>query len=167
MSEIAKCPVCGNNPVIYPTHDKSDPWPEATECCGAAFQTVKAWNQYATLHARHAALVEAVHKAMDRTVDCDKKQTNDQLIADVAYLKRLASGHFKTSVDCGNRAFAAEQKYDALCDAVAWERVCEELRTWLIMTKLYPRKTSARWELYDEFYCARAEVNRLIAEGAK
>lgn len=46
-------------------------------------------SDYAVLLARHNALREAVHKAMGRTADCDKKQTNEQLIADVAYLKRL------------------------------------------------------------------------------
>jgi hypothetical protein len=46
-------------------------------------------SDYAALLARHNALVEAVHKAMDRTADCDKKQTNEQLVADVVYLKRL------------------------------------------------------------------------------
>ena len=44
---------------------------------------------------KYNALCEAVHKAMGRTAACDKKQTNDQLIADVAYLKRLASDRYK------------------------------------------------------------------------
>jgi len=47
MSEIAKCPLCGNSPVIFPTFDPAEYCPEATECCGAAFTTVRAWNQYA------------------------------------------------------------------------------------------------------------------------
>ena len=59
---------------------------------------------------------------------------------------------------------AEKKDYNALVEAVAWERECEEIRTWLIMTKRYPKKTSARWELYDEFYCARAEVDRLLGE---
>ena len=115
---------------------------------------------YTALETRHNALVEAVHKAMDRTVDCDKKQTNDQLIADVAYLKRLASGHFKTSVDCGNRAFAAEQKYDALVDAVGWERECQNF------TYRKPLSIDAMKELLLTRYAARAEVDRRIAESA-
>jgi len=104
--------------------------------------------ELAKVEARHNALVEAVHKAMDRTVDCDKKQTNDQLIADVAYLKRLASDHFKTSVDCGNRAFAAEQKYDALVDAVK---------------KMFAANCNDYWDAM-EYQSARAEVDRLLQE---
>lgn len=46
--------------------------------------------EHTALLTKHNALCEAVHKAMGRTAACDKKQTNDQLIADVAYLKRLA-----------------------------------------------------------------------------
>ena len=46
--------------------------------------------EHTTLLTKYNALCEAVHKAMGRTAACDKKQTNDQLIADVAYLKRLA-----------------------------------------------------------------------------
>ena len=118
---------------------------------------------YAAILARHNALVEAVHKAMDRIVDCDKKQTNDQLIADVAYLKRLASDHFKTSVDCGNRAFAAEQKYDALVEAVAWEREFDETLVWLVQTGRYPRDMAGKYDLANERECARAEVDRLIS----
>ena len=38
---------------------------------------------------KYNALCEAVHKAMGRTAACDKKQTNEQLVADIAYLKRL------------------------------------------------------------------------------
>ena len=115
--------------------------------------------------ARHNALVEAIHKAMERTADCDKKQTDDQIIADVAYLKRLASDHFKTSVDCGNRAFAAEQKYDALREAVTWERECGEVKEWLSYirhtdSRLFLRLISSIAVLCG---CARAEVDRLIA----
>ena len=58
------------------------------------FQTVEMINglqrRLDNLAVEHTALCEAVHKAMGRTAACDKKQTNDQLIADVAYLKRLA-----------------------------------------------------------------------------
>lgn len=128
------------------------------------------YSDYADLLARHNALVEAVHKAMDRTADCDKKQTDDQIIADVAYLKRLASDHFKTSVDCGNRAFAAEQKYDALREAVAWERECRDAN----MGGVISYATHHLWLTHGEDYldaiqddyeaicdAARAELDRL------
>lgn len=38
-------------------------------------------SDYAELEARHNALRESIHKAMERTAGCDKKQTDDQLIA--------------------------------------------------------------------------------------
>ena len=70
------------------------------------FQTVEMINElqrrsdnlaveHTTLLTKYNALCEAVHKAMGRTAACDKKQTKDQLIADVAYLKRLASDRYK------------------------------------------------------------------------
>jgi hypothetical protein len=127
-------------------------------------QASKAQADYASLLARHNALVEAIHKAMERTVDCDKKQTDDQLIADVAYLKRLASDYFKTSVDCGNRAFVVDQKYDALVEAVAWEREFDEVLVWLVRTGRYPRDMASRYDLANERECARAEVDRLLGE---
>lgn len=123
-----------------------------------------AYTRYALAkcEARHAALAEAIHKAMEHTADCDKKQTDDQLIADVAYLKRLASDYFKTSVDCGNRSFAAEQKYDALAEAVAWSRECEDCDQWAF---------EEFWVYDDELTkiceAARAEVDRLIANEAE
>ena len=92
------------------------------------------------------------------TAESDKKQTDDQLIADVAYLKRLASDYFKTSVDCENRAFAAEQKYDALREAVAWEREC--IDTWEYGTAL---KMQALDEQVASMNAARADVDRLIS----
>lgn len=131
------------------------------------------YSDYASLLASHNALREAIHKAMERTVGCDKKQTDDQLIADVAYLKRLASDHFKTSIDCGNSVFAAEQKYDALRDAVAWEReCCQDIRPLVAWADLYARHgedyvDAIAEELRDIQDTARAEVDRLIAnEGA-
>ena len=116
-------------------------------------------SDYTALLARHNALREAVHMAMDRTAGCDKKQTDDQLIADVAYLKRLASDYFKTSVDCGNKAFAAEQKYDALVEAVAKMFAAHEAWTQKGGAS-YPDWADGRAR-YD---AARAEVDRLLEE---
>ena len=117
-------------------------------------------SDYAALLARHNALRESIHNAMERTVGCDKKQTDDQLIADVAYLKRLASDHFKTSIDCGNRVFAVEQQYDALREAVAWEREC-----WSCPLK---NRSNAEKNGFSELWAsrrhARAEVDRLLQE---
>ena len=133
----------------------------------------RVWNMlihdYAALLSRHNALVEVVHKAMDRTVGCDKKQTDEQIIADIAYLKRLASDYFKTSIDCGNRALSAERKYDALREAVAWEReCCQDIRPLVAWARLYmlhgedyvDAVAEALREIQD---AARAEVDRLIS----
>lgn len=115
---------------------------------------------YAALEARHNALREAVHKAMDRTVGCDKKQTDNQLIADVAYLKRIASDYFKASAEWRCRAFAAEQRYNALREAVAWERECEAVRNKNRMFRNWPETVEAE-RSYD---AARSEVDRLLSE---
>ena len=92
-----------------------------------------AYTRYALAkaEARHAALAEAIHKAMEHTADCDKKQTDDQLIADVAYLKRLASDYFKSSAEWRCRAFAAGQELNALREEVAWMIECYDVDQWL------------------------------------
>ena len=51
-----------------------------------AFRAAEMINE---LQDRYGTLAEAVHKAMGRTASCDKKQTNEQLVADITYLKRL------------------------------------------------------------------------------
>lgn len=115
--------------------------------------------ELAALLARHNALREAVHKAMDRTADCDKKQTDDQLIADVAYLKRLASDYFKTSVDCGNRVFAVEQKYDALVEAVKKEHLAFDA-----LDDAGFQLGAVGMPIWTDHAAARAEVDRLLQE---
>ncbi len=120
------------------------------------------YSDYAALEARHNALRESIHKAMERTVGCDKKQTDDQLIADVAYLKRLASDHFKTSLDCRNRVFAVEQQYNALREAVAWEREC--IRQLDYVGKFWEDDNVPGRELIMILDAARAEVDRLLEE---
>ena len=44
MSEIAKCPVCGN-PHVEMLDENIEV--SGASCCGATFTTIKAWNQYA------------------------------------------------------------------------------------------------------------------------
>ena len=117
-------------------------------------------NENTALRARHNALVEAIHKSMDRTAECDKKQTDNQLIADIAYLKRIASDYFKSSHEWRCLAFAAEQKYNALVEAV----------------KEYMKADDAWYESamsrdHDEEHirgiaatAARAEVDKLLEE---
>lgn len=87
-----------------------------------------------------------------------------RLKAELAEWQEKASEHADNSASATTELIGLRGELAALKEAVAWERECEEIRTWLIMTRRYPNKTSARWELYDEFYCARAEVDRLIAE---
>ena len=67
MSEIAKCPLCGNSPVIFPTFDPAEYCPEATECCGAAFTTVRAWNQYAAAMELARAYIPTHREKLDYT----------------------------------------------------------------------------------------------------
>ena len=83
MSEIAKCPLCGNSPVIFPTFDPAEYCPEATECCGAAFTTVRAWNQYAA----------AMELAKKHKILGDYKGFNSKVIMALAYDIAVAEHH--------------------------------------------------------------------------
>ena len=48
MSEIAKCPVCGEEPdVLIDLFDKHGKYPKGYSCCGAEFRELEHWNQYA------------------------------------------------------------------------------------------------------------------------
>ena len=122
-----------------------------------------AYTRYALAkaEARHAALAAAIHKAMERTADCDKKQTDDQLIADVAYLKRLASDYFKSSAEWRCRAFAAGQELNELRERVAWMLECDEYLKWINPTSrrrvmfCYP-------EMLHIFNCAHMAVEELL-----
>jgi hypothetical protein len=69
----------------------------------------------ALLRARHNALVEAVHGAMGRTVDCDKKQTNEQLVSDIIYLKRLLTEAQTRNDDISSTLTNIKVHFDKLC----------------------------------------------------
>lgn len=48
MSEIAKCPLCGDEPdVLVDLFDKQGKYPKGYACCEAEFATVERWNKYA------------------------------------------------------------------------------------------------------------------------
>ena len=48
MSEIAKCPWCGDSPdVLVDLFDKHGKYPKGYACCGAEFIELERWNQYA------------------------------------------------------------------------------------------------------------------------
>ena len=57
------------------------------------------------------------------------------------------------------------QRARELHDAVAWEREFDEVLVWLVQTGLYPRDMRGKYDLAAERECARAEVDRLIANG--
>lgn len=59
---------------------------------------------------------------------------------------------------------SVEQKYDALREAVAWEREFDDVLVWLVRTGRYQRDMASRYDLANERECARAEVDRLIAD---
>ena len=65
MPEVKQCPVCGHDPVICPTWDPAEQEPEATECCGAAFTTVSAWNRYAAAMELAIRYVESVNSHVE------------------------------------------------------------------------------------------------------
>ena len=72
------------------------------------------------LQAKYDELVNAIHNAMGRLSDCDKKQTHKQLVSDISYLKRLASDHAR-------KRQQEEEKYRSLLEKAGC--LCECLRT--------------------------------------
>ncbi|MDY0227203.1 MAG: hypothetical protein RBR38_10280 [Desulfomicrobium apsheronum] len=56
-------------------------------------------------------------------------------------------------------------RYNALEEAVKWEREFDEALVWLVQTGRYPRDMAGKYDLAAERECARAEVDRLLAEG--
>ena len=63
-------------------------------------------------------------------------------------------------------AMKAEARHNALVEAVAWEREFDEVLVWLVQTGRYPTDMTGRYDLANERECARAEVDRLLNEGA-
>lgn len=76
----------------------------------------------------------------------------------------VATKSKQTTIDCGNSVFAVEQKYDALREAVAWEREFDDVLVWLVRTGRYQRDMASIYDLTNERECARAEVGRLLQE---
>ena len=66
MSEIAKCPMCGEKPRWFPITGWETGWKtDMLMCCGYGSTAVRGWNKLAAAmecQARHTALVEAVEK---------------------------------------------------------------------------------------------------------
>ena len=48
MSEIAKCPLCGDEPnILFDLFDKREEYPKGYSCCEVECRTLTTWNQYA------------------------------------------------------------------------------------------------------------------------
>ena len=48
MSEIAKCPICGEEPdILIDLFDKHEKYPKGYDCCEVQCRTLTTWNQYA------------------------------------------------------------------------------------------------------------------------
>lgn len=92
MSEIAKCPICGESPaqVDHGWNSTCDFY----ECCGVLAEEEK-WNQIATLLARHNSLKEAVRPVVTRYIKeiefCQEHLMvyNDELDAEARALAAL------------------------------------------------------------------------------
>lgn len=63
--------------------------------------------RYFTLKEDFDKLVEAIHTAMDRKTEYEKRMGVDALVSDICFLKRLVTDHYENKVD----AEAALQDY--------------------------------------------------------
>lgn len=55
--------------------------------------------RYFTLKEDFDKLVEAVHKAMDRKTEYEKRMGVDALVSDIGFLKRLVTDHYENKVE--------------------------------------------------------------------
>jgi len=46
MSEVFKCPLCGEEPLCPPAINIEELHPKSVECCGVVTFTIELWNQY-------------------------------------------------------------------------------------------------------------------------
>ena len=60
------------------------------------------------------ALVDAIHKALGRIAESDKKQTIEQLVSDIAFLGRVAKDHFNARVQAEARCKMLEEALDII-----------------------------------------------------
>ena len=73
------------------------------------------------------ALVGAIHKAMSRQAASDKKQTIEQLVSDVAFLRRVATDHFDARVKAEARCKRLEEALREIRDYSAYNFPDEEI----------------------------------------
>ena len=66
MSEIAKCPCCGDGPdILVDLFDKHGKYPKGYSCCGAELAELDQWNQYAAAMELAKAEVAAFNAAFN------------------------------------------------------------------------------------------------------
>ena len=76
MSEIAKCPICGDGPdILVDLFDKHGKYPKGYSCCGAEFAELDQWNQYAA-----AMELAKRHKELD-----NYKGVNPNIVMDLVH----------------------------------------------------------------------------------
>lgn len=78
-------------------------------------------------------------------------------------LEELPTGRFVRHSDYATLLTS----YNALVEAVAWEREFDETLVWLVQTGRYPRDMAGKYDLANERECASDEVDRLVGGGRK
>ena len=111
-------------------------------------------SDYAALLARHSALWNFYNQLESAMYEYEKE-------ARVERMKRVAAERFAARYK--EIATTAVARHNALREAVEWEREFDEVLVWLVQTGRYPRDMAGKYDLANERECARAEVDRLIA----
>ena len=102
--------------------------------------------QYQVEALRTIRVIQRTHEKAGHTVQAEQmRKVGDQVEAMQAELAAL------------------EARHNALREAVEWEREFDEVLVWLVQSGRYPRDMAGKYDLANERECARAEVDRLIA----
>lgn len=79
MSEIARCPHCGEEPdILIDLFDKHGKYPKGYSCCGAEFVELDRWNKYAA--AMELAKAKHQRESIRRNVFGDWDEYDENLL---------------------------------------------------------------------------------------
>ena len=120
---------------------------------------------YAALLARHNAL-EKDHNVSLMLLARERAQRDALLTlrdTDEWRSGAVIGGHIVSKFVAERELKTLKNSHNALVEAVAWEKELDAVLVWLVQAGLYPRDMAGKYDLANERECARAEVDRLIA----